>query len=661
MDNSLVIGSTVSLRPLSIEKVKIRAMKYSRLFSFFLSLVLITLSFAAASETPKIDSLKALLRQDPHDTIAIQHHFALYETLKKSQPEDAKVHLDAGMHIASQGGYRKFILKGYELLGFYWLDRGQVDSTLLTVNKARNLGVASDRQNAILLLQEGRALDGKGRYHDAVEKLLESLALSEAVGDGEAIANTYGNIGNVFWRMENLDKAGEYYQKGLDAARENDLTVKSAHLLANLGMVAKEKGEFDKALEAYLQSLEINRSLDNKLDEAIDLMNIGVLYMHDEVNELEKARQYLTASKKLSNKVNDKVMMVLSGINLAVVEGKSGHYRRELMFLDTAKELALTLNYKPALKEIYNSYSFAYSKLGDYKAALENQKLYEAWKDSINNENYSNKISELEIKYESEKSRNEVLALSEENLKKEAMLAKQSGLIKMLIGGGVVVLIIVLLGFYIFKQKIKYAEQEKLFQVIAQAEITEQRRIAQDLHDSIGSMLATIGNQLSELDEHLDPVVLQKSTELVNRTSDEVRRIAHNMMPEELMKFGLVSALQSLVDNLASLNFQVEFVHYGMTSRLEPTKEIHIFRIVQELVQNVTKHAHARKVILNLTRQDDQLNVMIQDDGLGFDNKKNANGMGMASIKSRMAYLKGKFAIDSFPNQGSTVILDIPL
>ncbi|MGE0587437.1 MAG: tetratricopeptide repeat protein [Cyclobacteriaceae bacterium] len=622
-----------------------------------------TLSYSVSSQslTAKVDSLSTLLAQESHDTLAIRHHFAFYEAVKKSQPDEAKIHLDVGMRLATQGEYRKFLLQGYELLGFYWLDRGQPDSVMTTVNKARSLRKVSANQEATFLLQEGRALDGKGQYHNAVEKLLESLALSEAVGDGEAVANTYGNIGNVFWRMGNLDKTAEYYQKGLDVARENDLKVKSAHLLANLGMVAKANGDFDKALDAYFKSLEINRSLDNKNDEAIDLMNIGVLYMHDRVNELKKAKHYLAASKRLSYEVNDKVLITLSTINLAVVEGKSGNYSKELMLLDTAKKLALALNYKPALKEIFNSYSFAYGKLGNYKAALENQKLYESWKDSINNENYTNKISELEIKYESEKSKNEVLALSEENLKKEAMLTKQSGLIKLLIGSGVVVLTIALFGFYIFKQKAKYAEQETLFKAIAQAEITEQRRIAQDLHDSIGSMLATIGNQLSGLDGNINPALLQKSTALVNQTSDEVRRIAHNMMPEELMKFGLVSALQSLVDNLASLNFQVEFIHYGMTTRIEPTKEIHIFRIVQELIQNVTKHAKARKIIVNLTRQENQLNVMIQDDGLGFDNNKSTNGMGIAGIKSRMAYLKGKFAIDSFPNQGSTVILDIPL
>ncbi|MEQ9412203.1 MAG: tetratricopeptide repeat protein, partial [Cyclobacteriaceae bacterium] len=482
---------------------------------------------------------------------------------------------------------------------------------------------------------------------------------SESINDGPAVANIYGNIGNVFWRMENLDKAQEYYEKGVEVSQQNGLRMKGAHLLANLGMIAKEKGDFEKALDAYQQSLEINKSLGNKLDEAIDLMNIGVLYM--DTKELDKAKKYLLASKLLSQEIDDKVVITLSTINLAMVEEKKGNYREELILLGTARKLATELQYKPALKEIFNCYSIAYSQLGNYKAALEHQKLYEAWKDSIYNENYSNKISELEVRYESEKSQNEILMLSEENLKKEVTLAEKDWMIKVLIGGGGVILIIVGLGFYIIKQRSKYAEQETLFQTIAQTEVTEQRRIARDLHDSIGSMLATISNQLSGMSEDVDRTAIQKSTAMLNQTSKEVRRIAHNMMPEELMKFGLVSALQSLLENLKSLELEAEFVHYGLSNRIEAAKEVHIFRIVQELIQNITKHAQAKKITLNLTRQNNMLNIMIHDDGSGFDRTKKSDGIGLTSIKSRLSFLKGKFTIDSFPNQGSTVILDIPL
>ena len=631
---------------------------------FVVCILFMRISLASSQHLPvNVDSLQTLVQTEKVDTLRIRHHFALYEALKSTDPEQAKKILETGTALGQQGRHKDLYLKGLELTGFYWLDRGIADSAMAVVQQAFEIGNIPGRLHASFLLIEGRALDGKGQYDAAVEKLLESLKVAESAHDEQGVAEVYGNIGNVFWRMENLDKAAQYYTLGLRAYQKIGNRVQSAHLLANLGIIAKSRGEYEKALDAYNQSLALNREIGNKLDESIDLMNIGVLFM--DTDRLDSARKYLTRSEALSKAINDKVIVALSTINLAVVEEKSGNYIHELKLLSIARKLAEELQYKPALKEIFNSYSIAYGGLGDYKSALEYRKLYEAWKDSIYDENYTNKISELEVKYESEKKQNEILTLSEENLRKEAALMRKDSWIRILTTGVLIILIIAVLSVIILRQRARYARQQVLFHAVTQAEVTERQRIASDLHDSIGSMLAVVSNELLSVTEmpaeKMDPALLKKSTAMIAQTAEEVRRIAHHMMPEELTRFGLISALESLVQSIQSLKLQSEFIHYGMTERIEPAKEVHIYRIVQELVQNVSKHAQAKSLLLNLTRQDHHLNIMIQDDGVGFDKSKSQKGMGLKSIQSRLEYLKGKLFIDSYPGEGSTVVLDIPL
>ncbi|MFZ4771259.1 MAG: sensor histidine kinase, partial [Ferruginibacter sp.] len=197
---------------------------------------------------------------------------------------------------------------------------------------------------------------------------------------------------------------------------------------------------------------------------------------------------------------------------------------------------------------------------------------------------------------------------------------------------------------------------------------TERTRIAKDLHDGFGGLFSTIKMYFSTLQYEQpilkdDPLFI-KSYELVNSASEEVRRIAHNMMPEVLIKMGLLQAVQELCNSIsAGKLLQTKLQTYGMEKRLNASTEVMLFRILQELLNNIIKHAKASEAIIQFNKDGNRLSIIVEDNGHGFnlqetDNKTKA---GLASVQSRVSYLNGKLSIDSQKETGTTIMMDFLL
>ena len=151
---------------------------------------------------------------------------------------------------------------------------------------------------------------------------------------------------------------------------------------------------------------------------------------------------------------------------------------------------------------------------------------------------------------------------------------------------------------------------------------------------------------------------------MLDEASTELRNISHNIMPATLSKLGLEAALQNLIGKIAAhSNIQINFTTHGLENRIEEITEMSIYRIVLELINNIVKHAAAKKVTLQLIKYPTYINLVIEDNGVGFNFEKimeEKKGIGMGNIFSRVDYLKGTIEIDSLPGKGTTVIIEIP-
>ena len=143
----------------------------------------------------------------------------------------------------------------------------------------------------------------------------------------------------------------------------------------------------------------------------------------------------------------------------------------------------------------------------------------------------------------------------------------------------------------------------------------------------------------------------------------EIRAISHNLMPNALVKSGLVAAVKEFVSKLNNSDkLKINLEITGLQQRLEPTSETILFRVLQELVSNIVKHANANQISIQLLQHENEITLMVEDNGIGFDtsSKDEMNGLGLKNIQSRIAFLNGQFNIDSATGKGTTVVIEIP-
>ncbi|WP_460503529.1 sensor histidine kinase, partial [Hymenobacter agri] len=223
-----------------------------------------------------------------------------------------------------------------------------------------------------------------------------------------------------------------------------------------------------------------------------------------------------------------------------------------------------------------------------------------------------------------------------------------------------------------FTQERQQLERQQAQAVLA-AEEAERRRIGADLHDGVGQLLTAAKLNLHALAEELreqaspgSQCLLNHALDVVDESFREVRNISHNLLPSALIRRGLGQAVRDFTSKVSPggrPRFQVEVTGLEESGRLDPALESVLFRVVQELVQNIVKHAQATEVTVQLLRRPRELCLLIADDGVGFDPAALGNevGIGLKNIESRLVYLGGRVDFDSRPGHGTTVTIEVPL
>ena len=215
-------------------------------------------------------------------------------------------------------------------------------------------------------------------------------------------------------------------------------------------------------------------------------------------------------------------------------------------------------------------------------------------------------------------------------------------------------------------QRIRELEKEHrlvAMQSVLKGQEEERSRLARDLHDGVGGLLSGIKLSLSGIkgnvllsEQHaqsVNNVILQP-----DHSIGELRRVSHNMMPEALIRYGLEEALENYCENLnLSGTIKVQLQTYGLEQRMEQSTEIVLYRIVQELLNNIIRHAGASNVLIQLVRENERFSLTVEDDGKGFDVKsaEQKGGAGLANIRARAGYLNGTVDIQSTPGEGTSV------
>jgi hypothetical protein len=205
------------------------------------------------------------------------------------------------------------------------------------------------------------------------------------------------------------------------------------------------------------------------------------------------------------------------------------------------------------------------------------------------------------------------------------------------------------------EKMLKKQELDSAYNILSAQEL-ERKRIAQEIHDNLGSMLAVV--RMQAYTSGANPSVMK----LIDQTIDETRRISHQLDTLALSHFGLATAIQQLTESVKGSGDIDVALELNLQVAIEQDKALQLYRIVQELFSNTLKHAAARRIRVELNAfAKDAVNLIFEDNGRGFDPASRRAGMGLQNIRQRVEHLRGRLDLDTRPGSGTTVVIEIPL
>lgn len=525
----------------------------------------------------------------------------------------------------------------------------------------------------------GNIYHREGKCDSALQFFYRSLDTARAINNVGLMADAYNSIGLVYESQKSYDQAMDMYNDAMaiDVQRNNQKGIAAAY--NNIGNIYYYRDQLTEALESYMQSAALKEKTGLTQGLAGTYNNIGLIY--ESLGRLPEAIEYHEKSLAMGKSAGDVQGVITSENNIGVILLKQKQPAAAIAIFEAALSLAKESDAPFAQLEILKNLSDAHAENHDFRTAFEYTRLYQVESDSI--EAHAKKATQIDIAYKEERAQRELLEKEKE--KQEAENERQRTMLYSLI---IFIGLMTLLLFAYLKNKRNRlnAEREEqqnkqkiedlvksqelnAFRMMLETQERERNRIARDLHDRLGAKLSTAklyyGLMGKKIQDSAQPDELEKyqsGNAMLDEACDEVRKVAHDLVSGELMKFGLVKALQNLSGTIeAASSLKIDFHAYGMDDRLNGAAEHSLYQIIQELLANIMRHAQAGEVTIQMNRYNHTLNILVEDDGVGFnpDAISRNSGLGLQSIRDRVRQLNGTLQIDSSPGRGTIISIDL--
>ena len=524
----------------------------------------------------------------------------------------------------------------------------------------------------------------QGHLEQSLDWLLKSSQLAIDHNELDFLAEAYGEIATTYAANADQNNALIFDNKAIDLFRQLGKYRQLSINLLNTGYTYYEREQYDTALMYYNEAAFWFDSLGLTIGKAYNLGNRALVFW--KTGDLTAAEKDLLQAIEMLLPLGDQYGMADFHNQLGDLYLESGEIEKSIYHTRRSLEMAEALG----LKEQARDASLLLSKLsrerGNYQEAYRFHQEYVAYRDSIQNDETTKAMADLRTEFEVSLREKEI-----EVLEKDKQLQSIYNIV------AVVLLVAFILLFLLSRQRLmnnKLAAKAERDQLAAKAErarhehekevqnllqgqekkalqsmITgrekERKHLAGELHNHLGSLLATAKMNLNGI-EHDDPRI-NTLHDLVDQVYNDIRNLSHALNMGVSEDFGLISALKELVEHLSHAGkLNVEFNAAVGDCHIPFEQEIVIYRVIQELVSNILKHAGATEMSLLLTcfEDDHLLNIMVSDNGKGFDANTvsgKSEGMGLNSLEGMITGLRGDMEIDSVPGKGTTVNIDLPL
>lgn len=480
------------------------------------------------------------------------------------------------------------------------------------------------------------------------------------------------------------DEAIKMQQEALDYYEKTGNLRYETQLLAKLSRVYANKGDEKQAATLKRKFSAKNYELRDTILEITMVMD--AVHRNGQNGRYAIARYEASNALRLAEQTTRTDLVSLGQYSVGHYSYLDKNYKMALFFLKKAEKSTARANL--ALRhQIFRRLWNTYEALDSVEIALQYANQSVLTGDSLLAQEREASLHRLAIQFDAQEKREEIGKLMMEKGEAEAESEQQRlGLAAL----GVALAAVLLALFFIVrdynhrmrvnkviaaqteeinKQKISGLENNlkiETMQSMLAGQESERQRVAQDLHDSVGGLLAAVKIQLETMTAKKPERALdedwKKIRGLLDDTVSETRHIARNMQPSALLEFGLVTALRDLTNRVRGEQLpHISFQHFGEFADIDRDIALNCYRIIQELLQNSLKHAEAKEIMVQITRTDNQVALLVEDDGKGFDPKNTKKGMGTDNLARRAQFLKGELSVQTAPGQGTSTLITVPI
>lgn len=519
----------------------------------------------------------------------------------------------------------------------------------------------------------GNIYESIGNYELALKAFMTSMKHWENVGVSEFVAMSLNQIGRTYLNLRDYETALKYILKARDMAIEGHYFESDHYLRNNMAIAFQGLGRTDTAKVLFWNSIRYRT--DGNLREKMFNPMIGLGRLYTNSAKYDSARYYLDSALALATRLNAPVGQVKALVNLGELYRVMEDYEPAVANYREALRMARKFKILAEIPVIYESFAQIEKARGNTEGFYHWFRKHQDSRDSLINITRVMQLGRIEAEAGIERvmDRMEIVEKDAEvkALENARIRDQQRSQLIIMLGALAFLLIIAYLLYNRYKQRQQamiertLAEQQKLrFHAVLDALETDRKRIATELHDNIGQLLLAARLNISAVDSDTDSArLLGNSLDLIDGAFQSARTIAHDMMPGALMELGLVPAVRDLVQKLndaSELEILVETD--GFDERIDEKAEVILFRIIQELVSNIIKHARADQAQIRLRRDAEGILLTVSDNGVGMHKLPGGDeeGIGWKNIRSRAALLDGEVRLQSQPGQGMTVYVRIP-
>ena len=644
-----------------------------------LALWLGLLSLPAVAAPVPPDSLLRALHTAPSDTERVKTALRLSAALAATDTSGAGRYARQALALSRHSGYdygtafswlqlcTLALIRHDNAAAAYYGEQAQAVSDMLYRHPSTP---RLHRLRASIANNRGSVADHLGQYEASTRYYLQAASLFTQIHDYRTLLTVYFNLGNSFQVLGQSAQAARYWRQAVALGAGPPTAPELLPVYLQLASLHLGQAQPDSAW--------LNLQTARPLAQAGNLYTgeyygtLAQYYLHR--HQLPDARQaFRQALPYLAGKgaIGYQAKLLLGLGQLDAQAGNLAQARAQL-----ERSLALTEQLGDPQQQLENLDALARLEEAaeQWQSALRYYQRAQRLRGTLAGTTVSQQINQLETRYRSRQQAQQLQAARLTQAAQQVALRQQRQLntaylvlLGLLVAGGA-------LGAGLLRHRQRLArqarEQEQTLlttKAMLQGQDEERRRLARDLHDGLGGMLSAVKLYLSSIRTRggLPP----ESAPLFNQSIDhldssiaELRRVARNLMPEALLSFGLAPALHDLCQAVQQAgDVQVQLTTHGLTPRLPPAVEVELYRMVQELVNNVIKHARAQQVLVQLMRHADELQLVVEDDGQGFDASAGSPGVGLRSVRARAQYLGGRLEVQSQPGQGTSVSLELRL